>query len=555
MISIKKKKRSKPSLNLSRPSNILIILAAVLTIAVSAYLFINRTVVEEVSYEQCIKSYGDVVDQWEGEGSDLLDESGYFYRTMSFSLRADSPSTFWPNTAELEPTRISTGGEDACGDFDEQIDTVSNKYRWEGARSVGLYFGGRGFSKDSSNFLHQPHKREDRPYLYTPVYNNSIGAQAWVDDGGSALVDDDILWCVNDIDCSPVSEVTGDSRVRGSGYLHTLESCPDGYECSDEWFDEDVIESRISNGLVNPFDLRLSALSTYAPKIGTEKLLTFRYPMELELDADLAFDDSPVVEPGKEAAFSLDIKRKGRYLDSIALSVDSDDSQIEKLSYSDNIKESIDSINLNEEAGLEFSAKISQLVDKGACYEETISIKATYGNDMETSDTVLLSYCIEQPDTTYTYEVMARGDTLGDLEQFSEIINDTLSDGRGWTRANVGFEEVESGADFTMWLAAPGEMTGFSSLCSPEYSCRVLDDVIVNDERWRSATEPWNQAGGSLLDYRRMVINHEVGHFLGHGHYHCRENGNLAPVMQQQSIDLEGCQFNPWPLQFEIDAT
>lgn len=78
------------------------------------------------------------------------------------------------------------------------------------------------------------------------------------------------------------------------------------------------------------------------------------------------------------------------------------------------------------------------------------------------------------------------------------------------------------------------------------------DTVIINDDRWAGASDAWNSSGGSLRDYRHMVVNHEVGHWLGHGHSNCSKSGAKAPVMQQQSINLQGCVFNPWPLSEEL---
>ena len=71
--------------------------------------------------------------------------------------------------------------------------------------------------------------------------------------------------------------------------------------------------------------------------------------------------------------------------------------------------------------------------------------------------------------------------------------------------------------------------------------------MVINQTRWRHASPAWNAAGRSLRDYRHMVVNHEVGHWLGLGHSGCPGAGKPAPVMMQQSKGRDGCTFNPFP--------
>ena len=101
-------------------------------------------------------------------------------------------------------------------------------------------------------------------------------------------------------------------------------------------------------------------------------------------------------------------------------------------------------------------------------------------------------------------------------------------------------------------LAAAGTLPSFSSGCSVQWSCRVGRHVVINQLRWTKASPAWNRAGRSLRDYRHMVVNHETGHWLGHGHLGCPGPGRLAPVMMQQSKGLDGCRHNPWPLPSEL---
>jgi len=153
---------------------------------------------------------------------------------------------------------------------------------------------------------------------------------------------------------------------------------------------------------------------------------------------------------------------------------------------------------------------------------------------------------------SYTYSVEIWGTTQSDFNDFKAKAAATLADGRGWAGGGNSFTQVSSGGNFTLVLASPERVESAAPICSAVYSCRVGRNVIINDNRWRTATDSWNSAGGSLRDYQHMVINHEVGHWLGNGHSNCPGTGQPAPVMQQQSINLQGCTFNPWPLASEL---
>ncbi|HEU5122258.1 MAG TPA: DUF3152 domain-containing protein, partial [Candidatus Saccharimonadales bacterium] len=151
-----------------------------------------------------------------------------------------------------------------------------------------------------------------------------------------------------------------------------------------------------------------------------------------------------------------------------------------------------------------------------------------------------------------TYSVTTRGVISANIAEFRTQANATLNDQRGWARMGIAFQEVASGGMLTLVLSEAGQVPTFSPGCGSEYSCRAGRYVIINQDRWLGATPSWNQAGGSLRDYRHMVVNHEMGHWLGHDHSACGGAGQPAPVMQQQSINLQGCRFNPWPLDSEL---
>jgi hypothetical protein len=135
---------------------------------------------------------------------------------------------------------------------------------------------------------------------------------------------------------------------------------------------------------------------------------------------------------------------------------------------------------------------------------------------------------------------------------FAAAVTRTLTDPRGWQRA--GFRLIEDPkARYAVVLAEPARA---EQLCRPydvhnRYSCQNGPMVVLNADRWRTATPKWT---GTLTGYRQMLVNHEFGHLLGmhHPHPQCPRPGRLAAVMAQQSTELDGCLPNPWPLSSEI---
>jgi hypothetical protein len=150
-----------------------------------------------------------------------------------------------------------------------------------------------------------------------------------------------------------------------------------------------------------------------------------------------------------------------------------------------------------------------------------------------------------------TYHVETRGRITADVATFKRLAQASYDDPRGWRGGGVSFRRVARGGDITLVLAEASWLPRFSSGCSAEWSCRVGRFVVINQTRWLHASPMWHRTGGSLRDYRHMVINHETGHWLGHGHASCPGRGALAPVMQTQSKGLDGCRPNPFPVASE----
>ncbi|WP_246097521.1 DUF3152 domain-containing protein, partial [Streptomyces botrytidirepellens] len=141
---------------------------------------------------------------------------------------------------------------------------------------------------------------------------------------------------------------------------------------------------------------------------------------------------------------------------------------------------------------------------------------------------------------------------------FAEAVHKTLNDDRSWGHGGTRtFERVSSGRpDFVITLASPGTTAvwcGKSGLDTTEdnVSCdsASTERVMINAYRWAQGARTFGD--DRMHEYRQMLINHEVGHRLGHNHETCTEQGALAPVMMQQTkflaTDGVTCRPNAWP--------
>ncbi|MEO3975902.1 DUF3152 domain-containing protein [Streptomyces sp. CAU 1734] len=145
-----------------------------------------------------------------------------------------------------------------------------------------------------------------------------------------------------------------------------------------------------------------------------------------------------------------------------------------------------------------------------------------------------------------------------DGKLFADAVQRTLNDNRSWAHNGaMTFERISSGEPrFVITLASPMTTHAWcaksgldTSVDNVSCDAAFSDRVVLNAYRWARGSDTYGP--GAMHAYRQMLINHEVGHRLGHGHVNCATKGALAPVMQQQTKSLKiggiQCRPNPWP--------
>lgn len=156
------------------------------------------------------------------------------------------------------------------------------------------------------------------------------------------------------------------------------------------------------------------------------------------------------------------------------------------------------------------------------------------------------------------YRVAVESGSNEDAADFAQAVQTALAGPGSWVDSGrLRLQQVPGGAprDFTVYLATArtaGRMCADGGVDirvggRPYTSCRAPGQVIINLDRWRLSVPHFVSARVPLAVYRTYVVNHEVGHQLGHRHERCPGAGRPAPVMMQQTLFLNGCRVNPWP--------
>ncbi|GAA1870810.1 DUF3152 domain-containing protein [Asanoa iriomotensis] len=137
------------------------------------------------------------------------------------------------------------------------------------------------------------------------------------------------------------------------------------------------------------------------------------------------------------------------------------------------------------------------------------------------------------------------------LADFTAAVDRVLGDPRSWIAdGELKLRRVGAAdpADFTIYLASAAtseRMCAEGGLDTDGYtSCSLGGQVIINADRWVGAVPDFE---APLAEYQAYALNHEVGHELGNGHQACPSPGAPAPVMQQQTLGMQGCLPYGWP--------
>ncbi|MEE8602064.1 DUF3152 domain-containing protein [Euzebya tangerina] len=140
-----------------------------------------------------------------------------------------------------------------------------------------------------------------------------------------------------------------------------------------------------------------------------------------------------------------------------------------------------------------------------------------------------------------------------DRAALAEVVREVDADPRGWSQIGIRVEVGES-TTYRLGVATAATM---AASCAPwptagRFGCQA-GPVAMIYQPWWDEPPPWWE--GSVDDYRRRAVNHEIGHMVGlRRHPPCPGPGGPLPVMALPPRDETQCEAQSWPVQADLDA-
>jgi hypothetical protein len=144
----------------------------------------------------------------------------------------------------------------------------------------------------------------------------------------------------------------------------------------------------------------------------------------------------------------------------------------------------------------------------------------------------------------------------------AQYIDGVLNEARGWKKKGYQFVQVapDEGMDLRKTFKGKKNIIHLrmSSSQTIQKTCnfanmncadRKVNVIFINSQRWLHGSKESNM---DIWNYRRYIINHEIGHLLNRGHHDCLKGKKSAcPIMKQQTVDTSCCIPNSFPLEWE----
>lgn len=125
------------------------------------------------------------------------------------------------------------------------------------------------------------------------------------------------------------------------------------------------------------------------------------------------------------------------------------------------------------------------------------------------------------------YLRQGEGVSTDEYEEFTKLVIEILQDPRSWVSRGDRFNvTIQLDTADTLWRVYGSKL----SMYIPSENT-----IHVNLKNWNGGSQISIEGLMTLLDYRRYVIQHEMGHAKGLGHAVCETPGKPGSVMMQMS--------------------